>query len=57
MSAAMVAALFAIGTGTSVYTKLQRRTGYGNNSAAIKGAAATALISFVVVLTLGLTLL
>ena len=56
MSAAMVAALFAIGTGTWVYTKLQR-TGYGNNSAAIKGAAATALISFVVVLTLGLTLL
>ncbi len=57
MSAFFVALLFSVGAGTWVYTKLQRRTGYGNGQEALKGAAIAGAIAFFVVLTVGFTLL
>ena len=57
MSPVFVALLLAIGVATWVYTKLQQRTGYGNSKDAFKGAAIAGGIAFVVLLTLGLTLL
>lgn len=48
-----VALVFAIGVGAWSYTKLQQRTGYGNSTAALKGAAVVAIISFVVVFSIG----
>lgn len=57
MSPFIVALLTAIGGGTWVYTKLQQKTGYGNSTSAIKGAAIAGLGIFIVVLTIGLTIL
>ena len=57
MSPFFVALLFAVGTATWVYTQLQRRTGYGNNGAALKGAAIAGGIAFVVMFTISLTFL
>ena len=57
MSPAVVALMLAVGVGTWIYTKLQQRTGYGNSKDALKGAAIAGGIKFVVVLTLGVTLL
>lgn len=57
MSAFFVALLFSLGAATWVYTKLQQRTGYGNASSALKGAAITGLIAFVVLYMLALVLL
>lgn len=52
MSAFLLAFLVALGGGTWVFTKLQSRTGYGNNKNAFTGAAVAALIMFIVVFTL-----
>jgi hypothetical protein len=57
MSPVFVALLFAVGVATWVYTKLQQRTGYGNSKDAFKGAAIAGGIAFVVLLTIGLTVL
>ena len=57
MSPAVVALMLAVGVGTWIYTKLPQRTGYGNSKDALKGAAIAGGITFVVVLTLGVTLL
>jgi uncharacterized membrane protein SpoIIM required for sporulation len=43
------ALLFAAGAGVWIYTKLQQRTGYGNSTSAVQGAAVSALLIFIVV--------
>lgn len=50
----LMAFIASISAATWIYTKLQRQTGYGNSSNAIKGAAIAGGIVFVVVLSLGL---
>lgn len=57
MNAFFIALLFSVGAGTWVYTKLQNRTGYGNNQASLKGAAVAAGICFVVLFTIAWTIL
>ncbi len=57
MSPFLISLLFSLGAGTWVYTKLQQKTGYGNSKAAFKGAAVAALIGFVIMFTLAVTLL
>ncbi|QQS20237.1 hypothetical protein IPL85_02190 [Candidatus Saccharibacteria bacterium] len=57
MNPVLIAFIFALGAGTWAYTKLQQRTGYGNSKTALKGAAVTGGIAFVVVLTVALTFL
>lgn len=53
MSAALVALLVSLGGATWVYTKLQNKTGYGNNRSAIIGAAVVFVIAFIVVFSVG----
>jgi hypothetical protein len=53
MSAGVVAFLAAISISVWAFTKLQQRAGYGNDKAAIKGAAVVFVAVFVVVFTLG----
>jgi len=53
MSASIVAFLVAISTATWTFAKLQNRTGYGNNRAAVIGAAVVFVLAFIVVFTLG----
>jgi hypothetical protein len=57
MKAFIFALLFAVGSGTWVYTKLQQRTGYGNTAATLKGTAVVAAIAFAVFFMLGLAFL
>lgn len=57
MSAFFVALLCSVGAATWLYTKLQRRTGYGNSGSALKGAAIAGVIVFLVILTIGKTIL
>ena len=57
MTAFVTALLLALGGGTWIYTKLQRRTGYGNSKSAFKGAAVAGVIIFIVVFTIALTVL
>ena len=57
MSTALLALLVAGATGVWIYTKLNERTGYGNSSSAIRGAAVSALIIFIVVFSLAHLLL
>jgi hypothetical protein len=40
-----------------IYTKLQNRTGYGNNQSAIIGAAVVFVLGFIVIFTLAKLLL
>lgn len=53
MSAALVALLVSLGGATWVYTKLQNKTGYGNNRSAIIGSAVVFVIAFIVVFSVG----
>lgn len=53
MSAAVVALLVAISSSVWVFTKLQNKTGYGNNQNAIIGAAVFFVIAFIVIFTTG----
>lgn len=53
MNAALLALLIAMSSGVWIYTKLQQKTGYGNSSSAIKGAAIAGVIIFILVFTLG----
>lgn len=53
MNVTLIAFLVSLSAGVWVYTKLNQRTGYGNNSGAVKGAVMSALIVFLVVLTVG----
>lgn len=53
MSAALVALLVAVGSATWAYTKLQNKTGYGNNRSAIIGAGVVFVIAFIVIFSLG----
>ena len=56
MNAFFIALLFSAGAGTWVFTQLQRRTGYGNGKAALKGAAIATGICFVVMITIAMTI-
>lgn len=49
ITAFFTALLFAAGAGVWIYTKLQQRTGYGNSTSAVQGAAISAVLIFVVV--------
>lgn len=53
MSAGVVALLASISISVWAFTKLQQRTGYGNDKTAVKGAAVVFVIVFIVVFTLG----
>jgi uncharacterized membrane protein SpoIIM required for sporulation len=53
MTAALLALLIAGGSSVWIFTKLQNRTGYGNNQNAIIGAAVVFVLLFVVVFSLG----
>jgi len=53
VSAALVALLVSLGGATWVYTKLQNKTGYGNNRSAIIGSAVVFVIAFIVVFSVG----
>ena len=53
MSAGIVAFLVAISTATWTFTKLQNKTGYGNNQSAIIGATIVFILAFIVVFTIG----
>ena len=57
MNATLVAFLFSAGASTWVFTKLQNKTGYGNNKSALQGAAIVFVIVFILVFTLGRMLL
>lgn len=57
MTAAFLALLIAGGAAVWIYTKLQNKTGYGNNTGAAKGAGVAFAIIFVVVFTIGNMLL
>lgn len=57
MSAGLVAFLASLGVATWVYTKLRNRTGAGNNQSAYIGAAVVFVICFVVIFTIGHSLL
>ena len=47
MGPLFVAALFAIGAATWVYTKLQQQTGYGNSQNALIGAGVVGVVLFI----------
>ena len=57
MSAGLIALLCSAGAATWVFTKLQNRTGYGNNRDAIIGAVVVFVICFIVVFSLAHMLL
>jgi len=57
MSAGFVAFLAAISASVWTFTKLQNKTGYGNNQSAITGAAVVFVLAFIVVFSLGHMLL
>lgn len=52
MSAGIIAFLVAISSATWVFTKLQNKTGYGNNRDALVGAVVVFALAFVVVFSL-----
>ena len=52
MSEFFIALVFAIGSGTWVYTKLQRSSGGANSKNSFIGAAVVGLLGFIVVFTL-----
>lgn len=56
MTALLVAFVAAISISVWAYTRLQRRTGYGNSAPDIKGTAIVFVIAFVVILSIGLTI-
>ncbi|GEM_PF-807110 len=57
MRAALVAFIAAVAISAWSYTKLQNRAGYGNTKTVITGTAAIFGITFIVVFTIGLTIL
>lgn len=57
MSTALVALFVSLGGSTWVYTKLQNKTGYGNNRSAIIGAAMVFVVAFIVVFSVGHSLM
>ncbi len=56
MNIFITALIMALGASTWIYTRVQRRVGYGNSKTALKTAVIAGAICFVVVLTIGLTL-
>lgn len=52
MSALLIALIGAVGSSAWVYTKLQDRTGYGNNKPAIQGTVAVFIVGFIVLFTI-----
>jgi hypothetical protein len=52
MNAVLVAFLMALGASVWVFTKLQDRTGYGNQKSALTGAGVSFVLIFLVVFTL-----
>jgi hypothetical protein len=52
MSAFLLALLFSLGASTWVYTKLQNKTGYGNQKNALIGSGVCFVILFIVVFSL-----
>ena len=57
MSTWVIAVFAALGASAWFFTKLQDRTGRGNNRAAVTGGIVAFVVVFIVVLTLGLTIL
>jgi len=53
MSAGVLAFIVALSTSVWVFTKLQNKTGYGNSQSAITGSAVVFVITFIVVFTIG----
>ena len=53
MSAGILAFIVALSTSVWAFTKLQNRTGYGNNQNAIRGAIVVFVLVFIVVFTIG----
>lgn len=49
----LLALIISVCAGVWVFTKLNQRTGYGNNSGALKGAAVAGVAIFVVVFSIG----
>jgi hypothetical protein len=52
MSSFWIALIFAAGSGTWVFTKLQRSTGATNTKYAVAGASVFAIIGFIVIFSL-----
>jgi hypothetical protein len=52
MSAALMDLIISVGLSGWVFTKLHSRTGYGNSQAALMGAGAAFVVTFIVVFTL-----
>jgi Co/Zn/Cd efflux system component len=48
MSSWLIALMFSIGASTWIFSKLQQRTGYGNNQSALIGAAVSGVIIFII---------
>lgn len=57
MNTVVTALILSLGASTWIYTQVQRRVGYGNSKQALKAAVIAGVICFVVVLTIGMTLL
>lgn len=57
MNHVLVAIFFGAGVGGWVYSKLARHTGGGNQQSAYIGAGVTALLAFILMLTLANTIL
>lgn len=56
MGPGLVALFAALGAGGWTYSKLQQRSGYGNSQSALTGTAIVAIITFIVVFTIGQTI-
>ena len=52
MNAALLALLISISGSVWVFTKLQNKTGYGNNQSAFIGSAVTFVLGFIVIFSL-----
>lgn len=52
MSAALLAFMFGIGASVWIFTKLQNKTGYGNQKNAIIGSAVAFVLIFLVVFSI-----
>ncbi|HSX05959.1 MAG TPA: hypothetical protein VLF69_05795 [Candidatus Saccharimonadales bacterium] len=57
MSSLLLAFLVSLGASTWVFTKLQNRTGAGNNGSAIKATVVVFIVAFILVFTIAHSLL
>jgi len=52
LSSLLIAFLLSLGASTWVFTKLQNRTGAGNNRSALQATAVVFIIAFILVFTI-----